>query len=111
MPFQMHLDSQHCETEEFVADRPATIVSIGHHLATTMQLHCLVRTISRGGAVLDISPSHEIPSHFFLEILGIRDEIGCTLVRREGERATISFNMLIDPDFLHHVLRLGAEAK
>jgi hypothetical protein len=51
-----------------------------------------------------------MPNHFFLEILGIQDEIGATLVKREGDLATISFNMLINPEFLHHVLRLSFES-
>ena len=50
-----------------------------------------------------------VPSNFFLEILGIHDEIGCTLIRREEEKVTVGFNMLIDAEFLHHVVRLSFE--
>ena len=50
-----------------------------------------------------------MPKNFFLEILGIDDEIGCTVMRREEEKVTIGFNMLINAEFLHHVLKLSFE--
>ena len=68
-----------------------------------------MRTISLYGAELDVSADLEMPVNFYLEILGIRDEIGCTLIRREEEKVTIGFNMLIDAEFLHHVRRLSFE--
>jgi hypothetical protein len=66
-----------------------------------------VRKISLYGAELDVSPHLPVPKNFFLEILGIRDEIGCTLIRRHEEKVTVGFNMLIDADFLHHVIRVS----
>jgi len=113
MPFQMHSDTQHPAPEraleEFVVDRPGNIISIGHHLTTTMQVRCVVRTISLSGAVLEVNKGLDIPQNFFLEILGIHDEIGCTLLKRNGTVVTVCFNMLISPDFLHHVQRLNFE--
>jgi hypothetical protein len=93
--------------EKFTIDRPGKIVVLGRHLSTKDSVRCLVRTISLYGAELEVSPEVEIPNNFFLELLGIRDEIGCTLIRREEEKAVIGFNMLIDPEFLHHVQRLS----
>lgn len=95
--------------EKFLIDRPAKIVFVGHHLSTKTYFRCLVRTISLYGAELDLSPHLPVPHNFFLEILGIHDEIGCTLIRREGEKVTIGFNMLIDAEFMHHVIRLSFE--
>ncbi len=113
MPLQTHLDTQHPQPEraleEFSIDRPGSIILIGHHLSTSQQIRCLIRTISLSGAVLEVNSGVEVPNNFFLEILGIRDEIGSTLVKREGATATISFNMLLNPEFLHHVLRLDFE--
>jgi len=113
MPFQTRPDTQHPEPdralEEFSVDRPGNIISIGHHLATTMQVRCLVRTISLSGAVLEVNKGLDIPQNFFLEILGIHDEIGCTVLKRDGAVVTVCFNMLISPDFLHHVQRLSFE--
>ncbi|WP_119942933.1 hypothetical protein [Neorhizobium sp. NCHU2750] len=95
--------------EKFAVDRPAKIVLVEHHLSTKTNIRCLIRTISLQGAELEVSPNIAVPSHFFLAILGIRDEIGCTVMLREEEKVTVGFNMLIDPEFLHHVLRLGFE--
>jgi hypothetical protein len=113
MAFQMHLDTAHPEPEqayrEFALDRPGKVIFVGHHLSTATQLRCLIRGITLAGATLEVNAGIEMPNHFFLEILGIHDEIGATLVKREGDIATISFNMLINPEFLHHVLRLSFE--
>lgn len=95
--------------EQFVIDRPARIILVGHHLSTNNSLRCLMHSISLYGAELDVSANIEIPDNFFLEILGIHDEIGCTLIRRDKEKVTIGFNMLINPEFLHHVIRLSFE--
>lgn len=113
MPLQMHLeanDPDHDRTlQEFVVDRPGNIILVGHHLTTSTQARCMIRTMSQSGATLEVSIGFDVPTHFFLEILGLRDEIGCTLVKREGTEVTIGFNMLINAAFLHHVLRLGFE--
>lgn len=95
--------------ERFKIDRPGKIIFVGHHLTTKSSLRCLIRSISLYGADLEVSPHVAIPPHFFLEILGIHDEIGCTVIRREAEKLTVGFNMLIDPEFLHHVVRLSFE--
>ncbi|RWX75965.1 hypothetical protein EPK99_20055 [Neorhizobium lilium] len=95
--------------EKFPVDRPGRIVFVGHHLSTKTSFRCLIRRISLAGAEIEISPQQPVPQNFFLEILGIHDEIGCTLVRREEEKVTIGFNMLIDAEFLHHVIRLSFE--
>ena len=95
--------------EKFTIDRPGKIIFVGHHLSTKTHLRCLIRSMSLYGAELEVSPHLPVPSNFFLEILGIHDEIGCTVIRREEEKVTVGFNMLIDPEFLHHVIRLGFE--
>lgn len=95
--------------EKFVIDRPGKIVFVGHHLSTQTSFRCIIHTISLYGAELDVSPNLPVPNNFFLEILGIHDEIGCTLIRREGSTVTIGFNMLIDAEFMHHVIRLSFE--
>jgi hypothetical protein len=92
--------------EKFQIDRPGKIIFVERHLSTKTQVRCIIRRISRSGAELDISPSLTVPNNFFLEILGIRGEIGATLTTREEEKVKISFNMLLDPNFLHHVLRV-----
>lgn len=95
--------------EKFTIDRPGKIVLVEHHLSTKTSIRCLIRTISLQGAELEVTPHIPVPSHFFLAILGIRDEIGCTVMAREEEKVTVGFNMLINPEFLHHVIRLSFE--
>lgn len=95
--------------EKYTIDRPGKITFIGHHLSTRNTIRCLIRKISLYGADIEVSPHLDLPSNFYLEILGIRDEIGCTLIRRDGETASLGFNMLIDPEFLHHIRRLSFE--
>lgn len=95
--------------EKFAIDRPGKVVLVGHHLSTTTSIRCLIRTISLQGAELDVSPHVPVPTNFFLNILGIRDDIGCTVIAREEEKVTVGFNMLIDAEFLHHVIRLSFE--
>ncbi|PJI43724.1 MAG: hypothetical protein CTR54_08710 [Rhizobium sp.] len=95
--------------EKFTIDRPGKIIFVGRHLSTKNNLRCLIHSISLYGAELEVSPHVPVPNNFFLEILGIHDEIGCTLIRREEEKVTVGFNMLIDAEFLHHVVRLSFE--
>lgn len=95
--------------ESYKVDRPGKIIFVGHHLSTSNHIRCIIRTISLYGAVLEVTPAAQMPKNFFLEILGIDDEIGCTVMRREEEKVTIGFNMLINAEFLHHVLKLNFE--
>jgi hypothetical protein len=95
--------------EKFNVDRPGKIVLVEHHLSTKTSIRCLIRTISLQGAEIEVSPNVLVPTNFFLAILGIRDEIGCTVMAREEEKVIVGFNMLINPEFLHHVIRLNFE--
>lgn len=115
MPLQTH-DTSKAKTEapdkafeSYKLERPGKIILVGHHLSTKNHIRCMIRKISLYGAELEISPFSDLPKNFFLEILGIHDEIGCTLIRRQEEKAIIGFNMLINAEFLHHVLKLNFE--
>jgi len=112
MPLQMHLDNTHPETDQnhqqFVVEHPGLITVVGHHLKTSTA-KCRIRAMSVAGAVLDVDTGADVPNHFFLEIVGIKDEIGCTLIKHEGQTVLIGFNMLLNEEFLHHVLRLAFE--
>lgn len=95
--------------EMYRLDRAGKIILIGHHLSTSTYVRCLIRGISLYGAELEVSPVVQLPKNFFLEILGVHDEIGCTLMRRHEEKVSVGFNMLIAPEFLTHVLKLGED--
>lgn len=115
MPLMMNQDPNNSTPspdqafEKFQIDRPGKIVFVGHHLSTKTAFRCLIRKISLYGAELEISPHLPVPTNFFLEILGIHDDIGCTVMRRQEEKVTVGLNMLLDPEFLHHVIRLSFE--
>lgn len=114
MPLQIKMPEGGTATPEelydkFAIDRPGKITFVGHRLSLSNSVRCVVRKISQYGAQLEISSKIDLPAHFFLEIVGIRDEIGCTVSKREGEIVTVGFNMLIDPEFLHHVRKLSFE--
>lgn len=115
MPLQMHLESNNLFHDpalpDFHVDRPGKLILVGRHLSTSTQARCLIRTMSRSGATLHVGTGFDVPNHFFLEILGLNDEIGCTLIKREGTDVTISFNMLINAEFLHHVQRLAFDSE
>lgn len=95
--------------ESYRLDRPGKIIFVGHHLSTKSHIRCMIKKISLYGAEVEVGPVDQLPKNFFLEILGIHDEIGCTLMRRQEEKVVIAFNMLINPEFLHHVLKLNFE--
>lgn len=96
--------------EKFSIDRPGKIVFVGHRLSTSYSVRCIIRRISIYGAELTVDETLDIPANFFLEIVGIRDEIGCTMIRRDHQTVIVGFNMLMDPEFLHHVRRLSFES-
>ena len=114
MPHQMNLNTDQLDLgpnyQQYVVDHAGMITVIGHHLKTTTT-RCHIRSMSLAGALLEVPAGFEVPAHFFLEIVGIKDEIGCTLVKREDEVVLISFNMLVTEEFLHHVLRLAFEMR
>lgn len=88
-------------------DRPGRLLFIGHHLTRRDSVRCLVRQISRQGAVLEVSPFLPVADNFFLVIQGSDDEIGCSLIRREDERVHVAFNMLISNSYLYFLRRLA----
>lgn len=112
MSLNLHLDSKTNIPRDqvfpkYVIDRPGKVIFVGHHLSTASHFRCIVKNMSLYGADLDVSPNLEMPKNFFLEILGIHDEIGCTVIRREAEHVAVGFNMLLAPEFLHHVIKSG----
>lgn len=85
-------------------DRPCTIIPVSEHLTIKKKFHCLIESLSCGGALINLSPYVELPRNFFLIILGSTEEIGATEVRREGDRMMVKFNMFLDPGFLEAIV-------
>ncbi|MDX3927378.1 MAG: hypothetical protein QHC90_16435 [Shinella sp.] len=89
-------------------ERPGRIIPVGRHLSASTYFNCLILSISSAGAVLSVNKAIELPENFYLEILGVRDEIGCTEFKRDGEEVVVRFNMFLDPDFLGMVVKRQA---
>lgn len=87
---------------------PTRLIMIGHHFRSSEAL-CTMQDVSVSGARLKVEPDLIVPSHFFILINGMHDEIGCTLVKRTLERVSLKFNMLLADDFLDLVLKRNAE--
>lgn len=93
--------------EHHSVNLPCTLVMIGHHLRAGKQFRTVLRKISFSGALLDLNDDMEIEDNFFLEIDGIKDEIGCTKVNQNWHAISVQFNMLLNEQFLDHVLHLA----
>lgn len=92
--------------QHYFIERPCRILVIGQHLQTKSKYRCLLRHISIAGAMLDFNAAIALPKHFFLEIEGFREEIGCSEVHREGTELGVRFNMLLSADFLRRLIRM-----
>jgi hypothetical protein len=89
---------------QYRIDKPGYVIPVGHHLSSSQRYTCLIRSISSAGAVLSINKAIQLPENFYLGIHGVRDEIGCTEYKRDGEELVVRFNMFLDADFLDIVL-------
>lgn len=89
----------------YVIERPGRILIVGKQLKAKTKYHCLLRHISIGGAMLDFNAAILLPKHFFLEIDGFKEEIGCAEVHRSGTELGVRFNMLLAQEFLRRLIR------
>ncbi|THK39707.1 hypothetical protein EHS39_00655 [Ensifer sp. MPMI2T] len=92
--------------QHYFIERPCRILVIGKQLKAKTKYQCLLRHISIGGAMLDFNAAIMLPKHFFLEIDGFKEEIGCAEVHRSGTELGVRFNMLLAQDFLRRLIRL-----
>lgn len=92
--------------QHYFIERPCRILVIGQHLKAKTKYQCLLRHISIAGAMLDFNAALMVPKHFFLEIDGFKEEIGCSQVHRSGAELGVRFNMLLAPDFVSRLIRM-----
>lgn len=103
-----HRPGAEFDYERFPVNLPTRLIMIGHHFKSSEAL-CMMKDVSVSGAKLKVDPELIVPSHFFILINGLRDEIGCTLVKRTLDSASLKFNMLLADDFLDLILRRSSE--
>jgi hypothetical protein len=93
--------------KHYYIERPCRILVVGQHLKTKTKYQCLLRHISVGGAMVDFNANILLPKHFFLQIDGFQEEIGCSQVQRHRTELGVRFNMQLAPEFLSRLIRMN----
>ncbi len=93
--------------ERHSVNLPCQMLILGHRLKAIQSAPTILRSISCSDAVIDRPDDVAVPDFFFLEIDGIRDEIGCTKVEEGWFGVRLQFNMLLNDQFFNHVLELA----
>jgi hypothetical protein len=96
--------------ERFSVDLPARIFMIGHRLKI-QEVPCTIEDISCSGAKLKVDPALAIPTTFFLNIVGMQEEIGCAIVSREHDHISLKFNILLSEEVLSTILKRHGQMK
>lgn len=91
--------------ERFHVKRPARIMAVSPCLTRVSVRNCEIQDISRGGAGLEMSMIHGLSSHYYLEVIGLANRIGCAEIYRNGNRAGVKFIMPIPEDLLRRIVR------
>ena len=58
----------------------------------TMQITCVIRDLSEGGAGLSVAGANDVPEHFILTVQGEQEGRACTVRWRESTRLGVSFD-------------------
>lgn len=96
--------------ERFPVNLSARILMVGHHLKI-QEAACTIEDISCSGAKLKIDRTAAIPMTFFLNIVGMHDEIGCAVVARGRDHISLKFNTLLSEDVLSMILKRNVQLK
>ncbi|MDR7026924.1 hypothetical protein J2X08_002543 [Rhizobium rosettiformans] len=101
--------------ERFYVRRPAKVMSVRPGLTGITIRSCEVVDISQGGAALELTTAIGLSSHYYLQIVGLADRIGCAEAYRNGNRVGVKFIAPISEHMLHRIVRadflLGDEIK
>ncbi len=91
--------------ERFYVQRPARLVAVRPCLTGISVRSAEIIDISRGGASFVVGTTVGLPSHYYLNILGLAYRIACAEVNRNGNRVHVRFINLIEPETLRRVVR------
>ncbi|SCB19060.1 hypothetical protein GA0061102_10063 [Rhizobium miluonense] len=91
--------------ERFFVQRPARLVAVRPCLTGISVRSAEIIDISRGGASFVVGTTVGLPSHYYLNILGLAYRIACAEVSRNGNRVHVRFINLIEPETLRRVVR------
>ena len=103
----LHSDaSQHGRgAERFIVSRSARIMSVNPALAGMSIRSCQLVDISKIGATISLMTTIGLPDHYYLNIIGTANRIGCAEIYRNGSRVGVKFIKPIDDVLLHIVVR------
>lgn len=93
------------KAERFVVSRPARVLSVNPALAGVSIRSCHLADISRFGATINLVTTIGLPDHYYLNIMGTANKIGCAEIYRNGNRVGVKFIKDIDDDLLHVIVR------
>ena len=91
--------------ERFFVRRPARLMAVSPGLVGITTRSCEVIDISRGGASLTVSTTIGLPTHYYLQIIGLSSRIGCAEIHRRHGRVAVKFIMPLSEQILHRVVR------
>lgn len=103
----LHSDaSQHGRnSDRFVINRAARLIAVNPSLAGISMRSCQVMDISRVGASIHLMTTIGLPDHYYLNIVGTPNRIGCAETYRNGSRLGVKFIKPIEEELLHLVVR------
>ncbi|MDK4703221.1 PilZ domain-containing protein [Rhizobium sp. CNPSo 4062] len=91
--------------ERFYVQRPARLVAVRPCLTGISVRSAEITDISRGGASFTVATTVGLPTHYYLNILGLAYRIACAEVSRIDNRVHVRFINLIEPETLRRVVR------
>lgn len=93
------------KAERFIVNRPARVLSVNPALAGISIRSCHLLDISRVGATITLVTTVGLPDHYYLNVMGTANRIGCAEIYRSGSRLGIKFIKEIDDELLHGIVR------
>ncbi|MGY5780620.1 PilZ domain-containing protein [Agrobacterium rhizogenes] len=91
--------------ERFYVQRPARLVAVRPCLTGISVRSAEITDISRGGASFTVATTVGLPTHYYLNILGLAYRIACAEISRNDNRVHVRFINLIEPETLRRVVR------
>ena len=93
------------KAERFQVSRAARILSINPSLSGISIRSCHLLDISRVGATISLVTTVGLPDHYYLNVVGTANRIGCAEIYRNGSRIVLKFIKEIEDDLLHVIVR------
>lgn len=91
--------------ERYSVRRPSRIICVNPALSGINVRRCEVVDISRGSAVIEVGTTIGLGIHYYLEIIGLANRIGCAEVYRNGHTLRVNFIMPLPAPVLHRIVR------